>query len=889
MSFARTKIQQPRPRSGLLLPRPALEQALVEALQSHRVVLVCAAAGYGKSALLSRALELLPDQASAWISLDEGDDLHRLLDCMIAALEPFDPPWRTAPEGLISAATRPDGRALADVADEIVNTLDACELKHGVIVLDDVQHLSDPACLSFLDRWLQRMSPRWTVAIAARHEPALRLGRLRAAGELADFSEAQLRFGRDEVRQLMAGAALDQDAVDALHARTAGWAAGLRLALNGARGGHPGSAIDRQAFDFLATEVLARIAPDLRDFLLKTSVLHDLDAPRSAQVSGLAEPEAERWLEEIERLGLFATVVDDQQPTLRLHDLFRDALQHRLKLEQPQGWNPLLERAAAIEADPVRRQALLLAAGQHEQAARALLEAGTALITQGGVKTVLNLIAQFPPAFAENSPELHRISGTAFWTVWDARAAELHLAAADRLFSARGDAVSAQVARGHRVITLIGLGRLHDAGAVLASLNSAPLSTEARVVIRLGRAWHAMESGALHAVAPLFEALVQALEERPTLDVWFFTVPPPRQTACRGMAPALVRWATGAMAVGGDRPWALRALALLSHGWHALWQGRLDDAAELLQRAEADAQWTGHQVVARSHSLALRAMVAVLRGDADDAMAAMHARVAEHPAGYGDWGLWHILFFASRIASASGNAAALREWSQAALALQPGLPDADTARLRPWEGALGTLAWLEGRHDEAIQRWQAALQNEEHIDLLGQAADVRLRLAQALLQRRAPAEAAAVLQPLLSASDNNQAASLGSDPGGALLAGDALAALAGASWGEALAPQQLACLQRWAACLRPGLARPADDIAPAAAQEAEFLSPREAEVLAQIAEGASNKLIARALDLSPHTVKRHVANILDKLALASRGQAAAWYRANAGSAQAGAS
>jgi putative cardiolipin synthase len=35
----------------------------------------------------------------------------------------------------------------------------------------------------------------------------------------------------------------------------------------------------------------------------------------------------------------------------------------------------------------------------------------------------------------------------------------------------------------------------------------------------------------------------------------------------------------------------------------------------------------------------------------------------------------------------------------------------------------------------------------------------------------------------------------------------------------------------------------------------------------------------RALDLSPHTVKRHVANILDKLALQTRGQAAAWFRA----------
>ncbi|RZL29731.1 MAG: LuxR family transcriptional regulator, partial [Rubrivivax sp.] len=62
-----------------------------------------------------------------------------------------------------------------------------------------------------------------------------------------------------------------------------------------------------------------------------------------------------------------------------------------------------------------------------------------------------------------------------------------------------------------------------------------------------------------------------------------------------------------------------------------------------------------------------------------------------------------------------------------------------------------------------------------------------------------------------------------------------------------------------------------------AAQVDERLTQREAEVIAQMAAGASNKHIARALDLSPHTVKRHVANILDKLALNSRGEAAAWW------------
>ena len=56
------------------------------------------------------------------------------------------------------------------------------------------------------------------------------------------------------------------------------------------------------------------------------------------------------------------------------------------------------------------------------------------------------------------------------------------------------------------------------------------------------------------------------------------------------------------------------------------------------------------------------------------------------------------------------------------------------------------------------------------------------------------------------------------------------------------------------------------------------LSPREREILALIARGDSNKLIARACSLSPHTVKRHVANILDKLGVDTRGQAAARWR-----------
>ena len=62
--------------------------------------------------------------------------------------------------------------------------------------------------------------------------------------------------------------------------------------------------------------------------------------------------------------------------------------------------------------------------------------------------------------------------------------------------------------------------------------------------------------------------------------------------------------------------------------------------------------------------------------------------------------------------------------------------------------------------------------------------------------------------------------------------------------------------------------------ADAATLDRDRFSPRERDIMASLAQGESNKEIARRLDLAESTVKIHVQNIFKKLNMSSRVQVA---------------
>nr|MCU0966672.1 LuxR C-terminal-related transcriptional regulator [Burkholderiaceae bacterium] len=853
--FALAKIQPPRPRVGLI-ERPRLERELGRALREQRLVLLVAPAGYGKTAALTRQIRQLPEgTALAWVCADEDDHLQRFLACLCTALEPYDLPWRMAPDALPTLAL--GERGLRDVAVELVNALTASEQARGLIVLDDLHRIGDPRIFELLEWLIERLPEHWAVVISSRVDPPLSLARLRVAGELAEFRQDALSFGADEVAALRAALSADASLPDVqeLLQRTAGWPVALRLSLTVPAGVHPrrlAGVTQRHLFDYLAAEVLDEMPAALQQFLLRCSVLPEMTAARCAHVSGM--PQAARLLDELERRSLFVSVLQAEELTLRMHDLVRDFLQDRLQRDHAAELPALLCRAAEHEPDLQRAVSWLARAGAWGRAANALLQRGEPMFMRGSGATVEQLLALFPAAERDTRPELQWLQGLAAMQHLDFDALLQAMQQAATGFERAGDERQAVLAQAYACLGLQHAGRLDEDAKALQALRGRALDASARAFVLCASAWSAYARAEAEIIAPLYAQMLDALEPVDDATLWHRCAIVSVLVGLPGMAPLLERFARGALRIAGELPSELQCSAMHLHAGLALGAGRLDEAQQWLARADQAYRWLG-MTRGMSHSNAiLHVMCDALRGE----RAACHAAAArltqdlqQHsPASHRRASEYLALAAHSQASWVLQDAAAVRS-----------LDAALTRAANPAEWRVAALcrqlsqafvALLDERLDDACALLEPLSQGPNRGTYF-QADLARVLRADALLRLNRRDEAASSLQRALDA------ARASGETGGALLAGaPVLQRLAAADWGGRIDTAGRALLAAWAAP-RDAQSAPAQlptTLAP--------LSEREREVLALLARGDSNKLIARAFDLSPHTVKRHVANILDK-------------------------
>ena len=375
----KTKLYRPRPARDLV-ERTRL-RGLLNARRDVPLTLICAPAGFGKTTLLSDWLETNPNP-SAWLSLDRGDsDLGVFLTYFVAAINSVFPDACSETRRLLiataSASVEPLVTALANDLDRLATEPALAGDRRFILVLDDYHLVGGQAVHSLLNELLRHPPRPLALVISTRQDPPFPLHTLRGRGELREVRSPELRFTADEAAEFIrqtASVTLDVETVDALAARTEGWATGLRLAaMTLSAGGDMAGAIsglddNRYVTEYLMNEVLARIPVATQEFLVRTSILERCCGPLCDALAPPADPawDGRAVLEWLAAENIFVFALDAQNSWYRYHHLFQRLLRNRLERQSsPQALAELHSRASSWFA----QNGLVTDAIRHAQAA----------------------------------------------------------------------------------------------------------------------------------------------------------------------------------------------------------------------------------------------------------------------------------------------------------------------------------------------------------------------------------------------------------------------------------------------------------------------------------------------------------------------------------------
>ena len=295
-----------------MVARPRLSSALDNALD-YAVTLVCAPAGYGKTAAVN-----------SWLSRRRIEALR--FDCSALAGENN---W-----ALSQAETLP------------------C-----IFVFENAHALSDGADVQKrLRRFLTAMPDGCHALVISRNVPKLGLSRLKVDGDLLEISKADLAFTELETVELFgrAGMALSIDEARDIARKTQGWPAALRLvraeaAARGTLDEATWDAAETALYDYVSEEVLDEMGADDAGFFRGVSHLGQFCA---SQVAFSLEMDGGRVLEGIDRLVAAGLVQPKGFTSIGevrycCHPLLSDVISRRSRVSGAFGRAAVLSRASS--------------------------------------------------------------------------------------------------------------------------------------------------------------------------------------------------------------------------------------------------------------------------------------------------------------------------------------------------------------------------------------------------------------------------------------------------------------------------------------------------------------------------------------------------------------
>jgi ATP/maltotriose-dependent transcriptional regulator MalT len=399
-----TKYRPPVPTRSLVTRNRLIE--LFRAGGRRRVVLIYAPSGFGKSTLAAQwREELVRDGvAVAWLTIDDDDNnVVWFLAHLLESLRRVRPALAASLGQVLEEHGDDAGRyVLTTLIDEIHEKDDRIAL-----VIDDWHRVSDPATTAALGFLLEHGCHHMQIIVTSWSRAGLPVSRLRIQDELVEIGGDSMRFNGSEARSFLndvGGLQLSGSDVDALTASTDGWAAALQLATLSLRsGGDPNSLIGRLSGasdvvgEFLAENVVDTLEPELREFLLATSITERTCGGLASVLAAVTRGQA--MLEEVERRGLFLQRMGDDPGWYRYHQMFAEFLRGRLTHDRPDHLEELHRIASAWFADHgYLNEAVDHALAYDPIRAVDLVEQDeTNLLEQSKMSTLLGIVNKLPP------------------------------------------------------------------------------------------------------------------------------------------------------------------------------------------------------------------------------------------------------------------------------------------------------------------------------------------------------------------------------------------------------------------------------------------------------------------------------------------------------------